>query len=213
MATATIKRIPALHFREDLYNTSFRSVQDHSGIDNYSLLVLLATMAELAEFPRWNNATEFPAPVELNKEFLLGQSFSTPYHYGPIEEEAHILVPSLLELHERQIFTWACQPYSRTRMRGDGGKFYDHRQRPFVSFLVAEKNNPLGLFDELKGNKNIKVHARKSSLSDGAMNGSFTKKKTVTRYRRSFARRRWKDYTVIDPELIYQRRTFSVYQL
>ena len=91
-------------------------------------------MAELPQVvQRWNHSTNFTALLELNKKFLRGEISSSPYHYGPIEEDTHSLVPSLLELHKRQIFTWSSQPYLRECKRGDGRKFYDHLQRPFIS--------------------------------------------------------------------------------
>jgi hypothetical protein len=157
-------------------------------------------MAELPQdVQHWNNSTGFTALLELNKKFLRGEISSSPYHYGPIEEETHSLVPSLLKLHERQIFTWSSQPYLRERKRGDSGKFYDHWQRPFISFIVAEKNNPRRLFQELKRNRDIKVHARKAYSPEAAVQGSFTRKKLVTKYRRSFFWRRWKVFTAVDP--------------
>jgi hypothetical protein len=87
-----------------------------------------------------------------------------------------------LKLHERQIFTWSSQLYLRERKRGDGGKFYDHWQRPFISFIVAEKNNPRRLFQELKRKRDTKVHARKAYSPEAAVQGSFTKKKIITKY-------------------------------
>jgi hypothetical protein len=84
-------------------------------------------------------------------------------------------------------------------MKGDADKFYDHWQRPFISFIVAETNNPRRLFHELKRKRDIEVHARKVYSSGVAVRGSFTKRKTVTKYRRSFFRRRWETFTEIDP--------------
>ena len=157
-------------------------------------------MAELPQdIQHWNQSTDFTALLDLNKKFLQGKIFSSPYHYGPIEEETHSVVPSLLKLHERQIFTWSSQPYLRERNRGDDGKFYDHWQRPFISFIVAEKNNPRRLFQELKRKREIKVHARRAYSSEAAVQGSFTKKKIVTKYRRSYFWRRWKISTAVDP--------------
>ncbi|KAJ5704384.1 hypothetical protein N7536_000073 [Penicillium majusculum] len=157
-------------------------------------------MAELPQdVQKWNNSTGFTALLELNKKFLRGSITSSPYHYGPIEEETLSLVPSLLKLHEWQIFTWSSQPYLRERKRGDEGKLYDHWQRPFISFIVAEKNNPRRLFQELRRKKDIKVHARKAYSPEVALQGSFTKKKIVTKYRRSFFSRRWKVLTDVDP--------------
>ncbi|KAJ5198735.1 uncharacterized protein N7498_007852 [Penicillium cinerascens] len=157
----------------------------------------------MAEFPQdvqhWNNSTSFTALLKLNKKFLRGEILSSPYHYGPIEEETLSLVPALLKLHDRQIFTWSSQPYLRERNRGDNGKFYDHWQRPFISFIVAEKNNPRKLFQELKRKRDIKVHARKVYSPEAAVQGSFTKTKIVTKYRRSYFWRRWKAFTAVDP--------------
>jgi hypothetical protein len=113
-----------------------------------------------------------------------------------------------LHMGKSTIFTYPHERRRREILRSPAATFY------IISFLVAEQNNPLGLFDELKRNKNIKVHARKSCLPDDVIKGSFTKKKTVSKYRRSFPRWRWKDYAVIDPEAdtVYQKRTFLVYQ-
>ncbi|KAJ5144271.1 hypothetical protein N7476_004833 [Penicillium atrosanguineum] len=157
-------------------------------------------MAELPQdAQQWNQSTGFTALLELNKKFLRGEISSSPYHYGPIEEETRSLVPSLLKLHERRILTWSSQPYLRERKRGDERKFYDHWQRPFISFVVAEKDNPRKLFQELEKKRDIKVHARKAYSPEAAVQGSFTKKKIVTKYRRSFFWRRWKVFTTVDP--------------
>lgn len=153
----------------------------------------------------WNTSGNFTDLLESNKKFLRGDISSSPYHYGPIEAETRSLVPSLLKLHERQIFTWNSQPYLRKRTRGDGGKFYDAWQRPYLSFVVAEKNNPQRLFQELKRKRDIKVHARRAYSPEAALEGSFTKNKIVskgrivTKYRRSLFLRRWKVFTSIDP--------------
>ena len=155
----------------------------------FLILDTISTMAELPQdVQRWNHYTDFTALLELNKEFLQGEISSSPYHDGPIKEETHSLVPSLLKLHERQIFTWCSQPYLRERKRGEGRKFYDHRQRPFISFIVAEKNNPRRLLQQLRRKKNIKVHVRKVSSPKAVLQGSFTKTKIVTKYKQSWVR-------------------------
>ena len=64
---------------------------------------------------------------------------------------------------------------------------------------MAEKNNPRRLFYKLRKKKDIKVHARKAYSLEVALRGSFTKKKIVTKYRRSFFPRRWKALTDLDP--------------
>lgn len=153
----------------------------------------------------WNNSDKFSGLIKSNKKFLKGEISSSPYHYGPIEAETRSLVPSLLKLHERQIFTWNSQPYLRERTRREGGSFYDSWQRPYLSFVVAEKNNPQRLFKELKRNKDIKVHAGRVSSPEIALDGSFTKNKIVskdrivTKYRRSLFLRRWKAFTSVNP--------------
>lgn len=147
----------------------------------------------------WSNSTDFTDLLELNKKFLRGEISSSPYHYGPIEEETHSLVPSLLKLHERRIFTWGIQPYLRKRKRGDEGKLYDAWQRPCISFIVAEENNPPRLFQDLKRKRDIKVYARKAYSPEAAIEGSFTKKKIVTKYRRAWFWRQWKVLAAVDP--------------
>lgn len=147
----------------------------------------------------WDTSTSFPALLELNKKLLRGEISSSPYWCGPLDDETFFLVPSLLELHDRHIFTFSSQPYVRERTRGDGGKLYDHWQRAFISFIVPEAKNANQLFQVLKAKKDIQVHARKVYSSGAAMSGSFTKAKVVTKYRRSSPWRRWKAATSIDP--------------
>lgn len=147
----------------------------------------------------WNTSTSFPALIELNKKFLQGEISSSPYWCGPIEDETSLLVPALLKLHDRQIFTFSSQPYARERTRGQGGKLYDHWQRAFISFIVSVENNPNRLFQVLRATKDIKVHARRVYSLGAALSGSFTKAKVVTKYRRSSPLRRWKEATSIDP--------------
>lgn len=177
--------------------------QCHSNINSFLSFLILDTISTMAELPQdvrqWNCSTGFTALLELNSKYLRGEIASSPYHYGPIEEETHSLVPSLLKLHERQLFTWSSQPYLRERRRGDGGKFYDQWQRPFISFIMAEKDNPQRLFQELNRRRDIKVHARKVYSPEVAVQRSFSKKKIVTKYRRSCFWRRWKVYTAVDP--------------
>jgi hypothetical protein len=72
----------------------------------FLILDTLSTMAEFTQdFQQWKDSTGFHALLDLNKRFLRGEILSSPYHYGPIEDETHSLVTSLLKLHERQIFT------------------------------------------------------------------------------------------------------------
>lgn len=86
-------------------------------------LWILDTIFTMAEFPQdfqqWKDSTL----LDLNKRFLRGEISSSPYHYGPIEEETHSLVLSLLKLHESQFLTWSSLPYLHECKRRDGREF------------------------------------------------------------------------------------------
>lgn len=149
------------------------------------------------EHEEWVNATSFQDLLELNKKYLRGESSSTPYYGGPVEEHTHSFIPHLLKLHERQIFTWGCGSYAHKIRQENTGEYIECRDRPHLCFIVAEENMPLKLFQELKKKNPIKVRAQKLYSSDPMVRGSFTGKTIVGKYRTSRYRlalggRKWK---------------------
>ncbi|KAJ5704397.1 hypothetical protein N7536_000086 [Penicillium majusculum] len=140
-------------------------------------------MAELPQdVQQWNNSTGFTALLELNKKFLRGKISSSPYHYGPIEEETHSLSTIFTRMQERR---------RRQILRPLATTFY-------LLYCGREKQ-PAETVSRVEKKKDIKVHARKAYSLEAALRGSFTKKKIVTKYRRSFFPRRWKALTDLDP--------------
>lgn len=143
------------------------------------------------EEQKWINAPRFTDLLELNKKYLeecrSGAGLSMPYWAFPVDEEAQSLIPCLLKLHERQIFTWTCEPYLHKVERENSGEYIECQQRPYLSFVVAEEDIPPKLFQELKKKKSIKVRALKLRSPDPMIRGSFTGL-NLGRYRSSYYR-------------------------
>jgi hypothetical protein len=67
--------------------------QCYLNISSFLYFLILDAISTMAELPQdvqhWNNSIGFTALLELNKKFLRGEISSSPYHYGPIEEETY----------------------------------------------------------------------------------------------------------------------------
>jgi hypothetical protein len=106
----------------------------------------------------WRTAKSFSDLCVLNRKFLRGEIEETPYHCGPIVEETIPLVESLLRLHDFQMLTHNSQPYTDAYPSLFEGKWYQGKQRPYVSFVVPRKH-AVSLFRKLKERQEVVVMA------------------------------------------------------
>lgn len=130
---------------------------------------------------RWEKAETFTRLLNLNKRFLLGKLPETPY-YGPLDEETENLIPGLVELHDLRIFTYGSQPYDWDVWQY-GSKFCECWHRPFVRFVMADKDEPLRIFEKLRAREDIEVYAAMPPLYN-PLNESYDEEMfAIERYR------------------------------
>ena len=111
----------------------------------------------------WIEAQDFTELLVLNRKFLRGEILETPYHCAPIDEETIPLVEGLLKIHDLGLLTYSSQPYQDDRGFPVGEDWADYQQRPFLSFLVADKDGlGLELFRKLQEKPEIVVQAAQS---------------------------------------------------
>ena len=102
---------------------------------------------------RWSNVRTYDEALEANVSYLLGDEIrTTPYH-GPLEDKT--LVPGLVRLNKLRLLTYMSQPFEQINGEHYDGECYDHWQKPFVSFFMADEDNPLRLLQKLKEHADI----------------------------------------------------------
>ena len=150
----------------------------------------------------WIAVQEFTELLVLNRKFLQGEILETPYYCAPIDEETLPLVEGLLKVHDLGLLTYSSQPYQDDRCFRVGEDWADYQQRPFLSFLVADKDGlGLELFRKLQERPEIVVQAAQSypyRLWPGSYDGGLV----VTRERivdsvDSLATTPWQDLTEV----------------
>ena len=61
-------------------------------------------------FPSFKTVHTYSDLIDANVAFLWGSLLQSPYHHGPIDEETHLLLPSLIELNRLGFITVNGQP-------------------------------------------------------------------------------------------------------
>lgn len=153
----------------------------------------------------WRAARHFDDMLALNKKFIKGELEATPYYGGPLDDETKELIPGLLRLHDLRVFTFGSQPFEHGfRLVHDTStkshyKWVEDHQLPVIYFVMAQEDNPLKVFRNLRTRRDINTYAEEL-FPYAVVEGSCTEDIVVTRCRESnswFGLKfsKWQDYS------------------
>ena len=97
----------------------------------------------------WENASaDYLKILKLNRRFIRGELYCTPYHFAPLDEETNPLRANLVRFHDFGLLTINSQPFREADTPVQGGSWFgccpdpipnafsQWRQRPYVEFLL-----------------------------------------------------------------------------
>lgn len=100
-----------------------------------------ATIATVRQ--EWQAATTYAETLHLSRLFLTGERNCNINCGGPLDPESKKQVAGLLSLHNYGVLTHNSQPYWRPRpeiLEQGGGFWAQQRQRPYLQFLIPQRN-------------------------------------------------------------------------
>lgn len=98
----------------------------------------------------WAEAETLQEVFRLNRAFLRGEIYSSPYHIAPIEAETRGLVDNLLRLHDYGIFTHDGQPMEETQPTNEGKEWKQYRQLPRLDLALPQQNGITASQEQLR---------------------------------------------------------------
>ena len=86
---------------------------------------------------RWAAAPDWQSLLTLNREFIRGESYCTPYHAAPLHIDSKALANKLLRLHDYGFLTCNGQGFEDANTYvAEVGKWVWTQQRPYLCFIA-----------------------------------------------------------------------------
>lgn len=111
----------------------------------------------------WEEAENFDDLLELNLKFLY-HKLHAPYYYDfTLQASTYDLVPGLVGL-VRNLRIFILVGRRSDYVNGESDEtlgYFDYWGRPYICFMMADKDKPSKLFEKLKENADVKVYGRR----------------------------------------------------